>query len=113
MSHSLYTLKPISKPVETSSISSNWKYRQYMQSNAKDIMKYNSMQYFHQSGNNPYHSNEGQPTNKYTPHLFSSVHDTQIPSTGYCDSDLKRQYIQKEQMRAKMVAPIISTSQFR
>ena len=37
-----------------SGITSNWKYRQYMQNNAKHIMKYDSMEYIYASGNNPY-----------------------------------------------------------
>ena len=37
-----------------SGINSNWKYRQYIQKNANQIMKYNTMGTIYTSGNNPY-----------------------------------------------------------
>lgn len=67
---------------------SNWKYRQYMQQNAKTIMKNNSMNYIQDSGNNPYALNQ-QPINT-------------------TNSDLKQSYINKEQMQSRMIAPSFS-----
>ena len=91
-----------------SNLTSNWKYRQYMQQNANQIMKYNTMQTFYESGNNPYSVlNTGQ-TNK-TPILFKSTYDTN--NLGQI-SDLKRDYLKKEQMKSKMVSPYISTNLF-
>jgi len=90
-------------------ITSNWKYRQYMQKNAKDIMKYNTMQYINASGNNPYTLLNTEPTNN-TPYLYTSVHDTKNPSYGFTDSDLKQDYLQKIQIKSRMIAPTISTN---
>ena len=93
-------------------ISSNWKYRQYMQQNAKDIMKYNTMQSIYTSGNNPYTLQNTEQTNT-SPFLYNSVHDSNNPSYGYRNSDLKQDYMTKEQMRSRMVAPSISTEFFK
>ena len=49
-----------SKIIQDSNITSNWKYRQYIQQNAGQIMKYNSMEAISASGNNPYYTNQGQ-----------------------------------------------------
>ncbi len=87
-------------------ISSNWKYRQYMQKNAKDIMKYNSMQSINDSGNNPYTILNTSPVEN-TPYLYASVHDNRSPAYGFRNSDLKKEYMSKEQMKAKMISPSI------
>ena len=88
-------------------INSNWTYRQYIQKNAKEIMKFNSMQYINDSGNNPYTILNTQQT-QFNPFMYNSVHDTNHPM--YCnnDSELKRDYIKSQQIRSRMVAPTIS-----
>ena len=91
-----------------SGISSNWKYRQYMQKNANEIMKYNTMQSINASGNNPYTILNTSPVEN-TPYLYKSVHDTNNPSYGFRNSDLKQDYMKKEQMKARMIAPSIPT----
>jgi hypothetical protein len=91
------------------SINSNWKYRQYMQKNANQIMKYNSMQTIYTSGNNPYTVSNTNPTGN-TPFLYNSLHDNSQPLYGYRDSDLKQDYMSKTQMKAKMISPSISTN---
>lgn len=90
-------------------ISSNWKYRQYMQKNANNIMKYNSMQSINESGNNPY-TLLNTSTVGNVPHLFNSVHDTSSPAYGLNNSDLKQDYMTKERMKARMIAPSIPTN---
>jgi hypothetical protein len=92
-----------------SSISSNWKYRQYMQKNANEIMKFNTMQTIKTSGNNPYTVFNTTPVES-TPYLYSSVHDTSSPSYGFRNSDLKQDYMTKTQMKSRMVAPSIPTN---
>jgi hypothetical protein len=94
--------------LEQNNITSNWKYRQYIQKNANQIMKYNSMAAINSSGNNPYVSNSND-NNVKTPYLFSSIYNnnTQIPN-----SDLKQSYLEKEQISARMVAPSINTKNF-
>jgi len=96
------------KLVNKSSLDSNWKYRQYMQQNANNIMKYNTMQSISSSGNNPY-TNANAYTNAYTNtnksvHLYSSTHDNNNPN-GYKYSDLKDEYLKKEQMKSRMISP--------
>ena len=90
-------------------ISSNWKYRQYIQKNANEIMKFNTMQSINASGNNPY-TVLNTKTVGNTPYLYSSVHDTSKPEYGFINSDLKQDYMTKQQMRSRMVAPTIPTN---
>ena len=92
-------------------IHSNWKYRQYMQKNANQIMKYNTMQTIHDSGNNPYSVLNNHITNNQ-PYLYNSIHDTNNPEYGFRNSDLKQDYMKKQQMKSKMVSPSIPTNTF-
>lgn len=94
-----------------SDITSNWKYRQYMQKNAKEIMKYNSMQYINDSGNNPFSILNTQQV-QVNPHLYNSIHDINDPLFGFRNSDLKHDYLKNHQIRSRMVAPSIPTNFF-
>ena len=87
-------------------ISSNWKYRQYIQKNANDIMKYNTMQSINNSGNNPYTILNTQPTEN-TPYLYNSIHDTSKP---FRNSDLKQDYMTKQQIKSRLISPSIPTT---
>jgi len=89
-------------------ISSNWQYRKYMQQNANQIMKYNSMESIYTSGNNPYTILNKKPTNK-SPYLYASIYDTNNPIYGFRNSDLKQDYMTKQQMQARMISPSIPT----
>lgn len=90
-------------------INTNWKYRQYIQKNANQIMKFNTMQTINDSGNNPYSVLNTNITNR-SPYLYSSTHDTNNPAYGFRNSDLKQDYMTKEQMKTKMIAPSIPTN---
>jgi len=90
-------------------INSNWNYRQYMQKNAKDIMKFNTMQSINDSGNNPYTILNTRPTEN-TPHLYRSLHDTSNPPYGFRDSDLRQEFLSKQQLKARMISPSIPTN---
>lgn len=105
-----YTVEYPSIPLETNkmNIQSNWKYRQYMQQNAKDVMKYNSMEYINSSGNNPYTLINTEPV-EHTPFVYENVYDSSKPKCGYRDTDLKQDYLKKEQMKSRMIAPSIPT----
>jgi hypothetical protein len=83
----------------------NWQYRQYIQKNANEIMKYNTMQSINASGNNPYTLVNTAPTQN-TPYLYNSLH----PAQNSIPSDLKQNYMTKEQMKARMISPSISTN---
>lgn len=90
-------------------INSNWKYRQYLQQNAGNIMKYNIMETVNASGNNPY-AVDNKIASPNVPHLFTSIHDTSSPAYGLNNSDLRRDYMTKQQLQARMISPSIPTS---
>jgi hypothetical protein len=96
-----------SKIQKKEGIKSNWEYRQYLQNNANNIMKYNYMDFSNSSGNNPntYVNNESSSN---SPFVFKSTHDSRKPSYGYNNSDLKQNYLTREQLNSRMVAPSIS-----
>lgn len=92
-------------------ITSNWKYRQYIQNNANHIMKYNTMEYIYASGNNPYAVTNKVPSSN-VPLLLSSLYDQRQPSYGFSDSDLKQNFVSKQQINGRMIAPSIPTTEF-
>jgi hypothetical protein len=121
-SNTYYTVTPVN-PLESSwqpdavinnkihvdsEITSNWKYRQYIQNNANHIMKYDTMEYIYSSGNNPYTITDNK-INDNIPYRFSSLYDTNVPNYGSNNSDLKQDFIKKQQMSARMIAPSIAT----
>jgi hypothetical protein len=100
------------KKIQTDAgLSSNWKYRQYMQQNANQIMKYNTMESINASGNNPYSILNTAQINT-SPYLYKNTHDTNNPIYGFRNSDLKQDFMRKEQLQSRMVAPSISTNIF-
>lgn len=90
-------------------INSNWDYRRYLQNNAQQIMKYNYINSTIDSGNNPktYMNNQ---TSSNSPFIFQSTHDSSRPNYGYNISDLKNNYLSREQLNARMIAPSIPTN---
>jgi hypothetical protein len=82
-------------------IVSNWQYRQYMQNNGLEIMKYNNLQACYELGMNPHTQTDKTPS-KNVPYLFKSTFDNSQPGYGYNNSDLKNPYLSREQMYAKM-----------
>lgn len=127
MNHNYYTLEPTQELQGTSynlwqpdsstnlkiqvdtGINSNWKYRQYIQKNANQIMKYNTMQSINASGNNPY-TILNTNTIENSPYLYNSIYDTNNPRFGFSNSDLKQDYINKVQMKSRMISPSIPTN---
>jgi hypothetical protein len=97
------------KIIVDTGINSNWNYRKYIQKNANDIMKYNTMQAINTSGNNPYTVLNTNTVNN-TPHLYSSIHDTNNPPHGYRASDLRKDFLTKQQIKARMISPSIPTN---
>ena len=97
---------------QDSKLTSNWKYRQYLQNNAQSIMKYNTIETIRASGNNPYVS-ENIVETPNVPYLFNSIHDTTQSMIGNNNSDLKNDFLKREQMSARMVAPSISIDNFK
>jgi len=96
------------KIIQDTNITSNWKYRQYIQQNANQIMKYNTMESINTSGNNPYYGENTNQSFRNTPELYNSLHSPSVTP----DSDLKREYLNKQRLNARMVSPSISTNKF-
>jgi hypothetical protein len=97
------------KIVVNTSTTSNWNYRQNLQKNANNIMKYNSMSSINESGNNPYTVKNTDSIQK-TPHLYKSIHDNNNPLYGFNNSDLKQNYMTKQKIHSRMIAPTIPTN---
>lgn len=93
-------------------IKSNWEYRQYLQKNANDIMKYNSYQSIYTSGNNPYTVSNNEEVEK-TPFLYYSTHDNRKLKVSHPDTDLRQSYLEKEQFKSRMIAPSIPANMWR
>lgn len=87
-------------------IKTNWEYRQYMQQNGLQIMKYNSMESCYDLGISP-HVESGRTPSQNVPVLYQNVFDTTKPGYGYCTSDLKSPYISREQLNARIISPSI------
>lgn len=94
---------------KNSGIKSNWTYRQYLQNNANDIMRYNTYQAIYTSGNNPYASLNRVVADQ-TPFLYSSTHDNRTAKVSHPNTDLRQSYLQKEQFKSRMISPSIPVS---
>jgi hypothetical protein len=88
-------------------IHSNWTYRQYLQKNGLQIMKFNSEQSCYDLGL-PCHLETDKTPSSNVPFKYNSTFDTEHPGFGYCNSNLKNQYLSREQLNARMVSPSIN-----
>jgi len=93
-------------------IQSNWQYRQYLQKNGLQIMKYNNLEACYDLGLDP-HTQTGTTPSSNVPYKFRNTFDTSTPGFGYCNSDLKNPYISREQLNARLVSPSINLSNFQ
>jgi hypothetical protein len=91
-------------------IRSNWDYRQYIQQNAVQIMKYNNEECYSNLGIGGAATAPMTQRGNTTPKLFTSTHDTSEPPFGYCKSQLKSSYLSRHQLNAKLIAPVIDLS---
>lgn len=94
-------------------IKSNWEYRQYLTKNAQSIMdkefaeSANDTGYNMKSTQKPnIQSNEVTGFSNY-PYSFKSVLDETKP-TGYVESDLKTQYLTREQLQSRQISPVVT-----
>lgn len=87
-------------------IKTNWDYRQYMQKNGREIMKYNSEEYYYYLGIDPKLSIDKREKGN-VPTKFENVHDKKKPVYGYANSDLKNPYLSREQLNSRLIAPSI------
>jgi hypothetical protein len=93
-------------------IHSNWSYRNYLQKNGLQIMKYNNLEACYDLGLDP-HVQSGTTPSDNVPYKFKSTFDSSKPGFGYCNSDLKNPYLSREQLNARMVAPSINPHNFK
>lgn len=89
-------------------VETNWQYRQYMTKNAKDIMKYNCLEYSNDAGYIKRYSDISSG-NHSTPSFYSSLFDENKRDGKM--SDLKQNYLSREQLQSRMVAPEITQEQ--
>jgi hypothetical protein len=99
--------------IQSNNIRSNWQYRKYLTSNAKDIMEYN----FRESSNDigfykrpidlPNMQSNLVSNMSGTPYNFNSVLDNSKPF-GYQSSDLKELYLSRQQLDARKISPVIT-----
>jgi hypothetical protein len=94
---------------EKEGINSNWSYRQYLQKNGLQIMKYNSQEACYDLGLPPHTQTNNTPSSN-VPYKFKSTFDTSTPGYGYCNSDLKNPYMSREQLNARMISPSINVN---
>jgi len=92
---------------EQNGIPSNWEYRRFLTANAKTLMENN----FNQTANDTGYSFiskeiQNQQTTSNQPALYYGLSDNTV-HMGFQDSDLKREYLTREQLQAKKVTPTI------
>jgi hypothetical protein len=85
-------------------IKTNWAYRNYLQKNGLQIMKYNNLEYCYDLGLDTHYFTNKSPSSN-VPYLYKSTYDKSNP--GY-SSDLKNPYLSREQLNARIIAPSIS-----
>jgi hypothetical protein len=93
-------------------IRSNWEYRQYLQKNSLQIVKYNNLEACYDLGLDSHVQTGNTPSNN-VPYAFKSAFDTSTPGFGYCNSDLKNPYLTREQLSSRMVSPSINPVNFK
>lgn len=84
--------------IKENNIQTNWEYRRYLQTNAKEIMKKNCMSMCNDVGYVCRYENE--PVGN-TPQMFRNMNERGTDMAGYSDSDLKRMYLTREELNAR------------
>ena len=92
------------KMVKDNSIKTNADYRKYLANNSHDIIMFNQVESYHNTGYKPVVF-ENEVSNN-TPYLFKSKTDPSKP-IGYNDSDLKNKYLSREQLQSQLTSPVI------
>lgn len=118
----LYTIEPIplvysswtpntenDELIQKAKITSNWKYRQYLQNNASHIINNNAYQTMQSTGINPYSIVNSTPI-ETSPKMFNSLYDNNYHTLDIFSkqSDLKQSFLNKQQMIGKMISPTVS-----
>jgi hypothetical protein len=94
--------------IKKNGIKSNWEYRRYLTDNGYKITEQNFKETCNDTG---YHiSPAAASTTANSPYSYASAYDNTKPS-GYQDSDLKQQYLTREQLDSRKVAPVLTQEQ--
>jgi len=85
---------------KASGVTSNWQYRNYLTNNADKIREYNTKEAYNDIG---YYQRFVNPPLEIpnTPFLYSSAYSREKPA-GYEDSNLKADYLSREELNAKV-----------
>ena len=93
--------------IKKNGIQSNWEYRRYLTDNGYKITERNFKETCNDTG---YHIPPAASTSANSPHSYASVYDNTKPF-GYQESDLKHQYLTREQLDSRKVAPVLTQEQ--
>ena len=92
---------------EQAGIKSKSQYRQYLTHNATQIMQANQAEACNQCGSCVYNTSNSLNN---VPYVFNSALDNSQPF-GYETSDLKNYYLSRQQLQARMIAPVITQNE--
>lgn len=101
--------------IKKHNIQSNWQYRQYLTKNALSIIKdnflesSNDMGYYKRFTDAPLVNNRYE-TNNAVPHMYSHGFDGAKPK-GYVTSDLKTNYLSREELNSRKTSGVITQEQ--
>jgi hypothetical protein len=94
---------------KNNNIQSNWNYREYLQTNGIQIMNYNNLEACYELGLDPYTTTNNAPSPN-VPYVYKNTFDTSGPGFGSQPSDLKKLYLSREQLNARLISPSIPYS---
>lgn len=99
--------------LDQNNIRSNWEYRKFVTANANDIIKQNFRDALDETGyydRNEKNIYQHENTIQGSPFFYKSYIQNDKP-LGYVDSDLKRDYLAREQLHSRMIIPSITKDQ--
>lgn len=85
----------------------NNEYRKYLINNANNIIKYNQMSVCNDTNTFIVNQTKNKYRNNTTPYLYYSTSDNYKP-IGYHDSDLKNEYVSKQELENRLHTPYIT-----
>ena len=91
--------------IERENIQSNHDYRTYLTNNAEEIIKMNKLSACNQA--QACRKNVKSDVNIDNKYIFKSVTDNNVPY-GYETSDLKSVYLSRQELQARLSAPIVN-----
>jgi hypothetical protein len=80
-------------------IQTNWEYRKYLQTNAREIMQKNCMSMSNDIGY--VRRYDGDNSVKNVPYTFKNANQRVVGLPGYSDSDLKSMYLTREELNSR------------